>query len=501
MRRLGITLYNLVSGSFETGGTLVNANDVLLHEASGKAYSGPAGAVAPETNPTSGGFTDRSLIAPGSGVIRNGKFALRDKISIKDYFVAGEADYTNAMALASADAISSSSGFDTICLEFPSGVYPYTTSPNWAIPRLEIRCNPGVVFKHTGSGKAVVFDGGATGGGVFCVKLTGDPLIQGNASTTVGVYTRAVHHSKFEARVRDVSVAPLETAWAVCNEYNIRSSPLGEPAFAVTPASGMILGERAPLESTSACTFYNPVIASVTTYGLNLQSAVMNTFIGGTVEGCGGGLFISDKCFGNTFNNTDFEFNISTDLFCQGVDNTFIGVLSDKEIEFSAASTRNKLIGGRTNNIKVAGDKNEFHGTLYGIAGGDFHDSGTGTVTRSLVAATGSTPLPDRGGNVVQVGSMGPSSAEALLYGASPLISGGPAADVDLFKRGSGNVNSRAAGGINALSWGSGGLGFYGATPRDKPIVSGSAGGNAALSSLIAALNSLGLINGSGVTP
>ena len=31
--------YNLVNGSFEAGGTLVNANDVLLHEASGKAYS------------------------------------------------------------------------------------------------------------------------------------------------------------------------------------------------------------------------------------------------------------------------------------------------------------------------------------------------------------------------------------------------------------------------------------------------------------------------------
>ncbi len=52
--------YNLVDGSFETGGTLVNANDVLLHEASGKAFSGPAGVVAAGTNPASGGFVDRS---------------------------------------------------------------------------------------------------------------------------------------------------------------------------------------------------------------------------------------------------------------------------------------------------------------------------------------------------------------------------------------------------------------------------------------------------------
>lgn len=52
--------YNLVAGSFEAGGTLVNANDVLLHEASGKAFSGPAGTVAAGTNPAGGSFVDIS---------------------------------------------------------------------------------------------------------------------------------------------------------------------------------------------------------------------------------------------------------------------------------------------------------------------------------------------------------------------------------------------------------------------------------------------------------
>lgn len=52
--------YNLVGGSFEAGGTLENANDVLLQESTGKAFSGPAGTVLPDTNPASGGFVDRS---------------------------------------------------------------------------------------------------------------------------------------------------------------------------------------------------------------------------------------------------------------------------------------------------------------------------------------------------------------------------------------------------------------------------------------------------------
>lgn len=52
--------YNLVAGSFEAGGTLVNVNDVLLQERTGKAFSGPAGTVSAGTNPTSGGFVDVS---------------------------------------------------------------------------------------------------------------------------------------------------------------------------------------------------------------------------------------------------------------------------------------------------------------------------------------------------------------------------------------------------------------------------------------------------------
>lgn len=58
--------YNLVDGSFESGGTLAYADDVLLQERTGKAFSGPAGTVAAGTNPLSGGFVDKSsaIIAP-----------------------------------------------------------------------------------------------------------------------------------------------------------------------------------------------------------------------------------------------------------------------------------------------------------------------------------------------------------------------------------------------------------------------------------------------------
>lgn len=51
--------YNVV-GTFQAGFTYVNANDVGIDETTGKGYTGPAGPVAAGTDPTSGGFVDRS---------------------------------------------------------------------------------------------------------------------------------------------------------------------------------------------------------------------------------------------------------------------------------------------------------------------------------------------------------------------------------------------------------------------------------------------------------
>lgn len=51
--------YNLVSGSFEEGTSIINSNDVVWSKSLNKIYSGTIGAVLPGTNPSSG-FQDRS---------------------------------------------------------------------------------------------------------------------------------------------------------------------------------------------------------------------------------------------------------------------------------------------------------------------------------------------------------------------------------------------------------------------------------------------------------
>ena len=98
--------YNLVNGSFEQGGTLVNSNDVLLQERTGKAFSGPVGVVAAGTDPTlpGSGYVSRTDVllrnelagAGGAGLVgfRQGSAGsaaitvegkLRERISVKDF--------------------------------------------------------------------------------------------------------------------------------------------------------------------------------------------------------------------------------------------------------------------------------------------------------------------------------------------------------------------------------------------------------------------------------
>lgn len=117
--------YTLVVGSFEEGGTLTSASDVLLHKATGVAYSGPIGSVAAGTDPTlpGSGYVPRAdvvlrneLIAKGPLSVRSGKLSLRDVVSVKDFGAIGDGYTDDTAAIQS--AINASS-----VVYFPAGVY------------------------------------------------------------------------------------------------------------------------------------------------------------------------------------------------------------------------------------------------------------------------------------------------------------------------------------------------------------------------------------------
>lgn len=86
--------YNLVDGSFEAGGTLVNANDVLLQERTGKAYSwlgiGQKEVPAGSTPASTGGFG----VTAWNAMAANGK---REISYLEDYLpdLLGVTDYSD----------------------------------------------------------------------------------------------------------------------------------------------------------------------------------------------------------------------------------------------------------------------------------------------------------------------------------------------------------------------------------------------------------------------
>lgn len=108
--------YRLVPGSFESGGVLESANDVLLREATGKFYSWdgaypPGGhSVAPDTDPEAGGFTKRSEIflrsklasAVGAGLVGLSSGTVGDAIKhvTPEMFMFGAPSVTAAIQLA-----------------------------------------------------------------------------------------------------------------------------------------------------------------------------------------------------------------------------------------------------------------------------------------------------------------------------------------------------------------------------------------------------------------
>lgn len=124
--------YNLVDGSFEAGGTLVNTNDVLLQERTGKAFSGPAGIVAAGTSPASGGFVDSSM--SGFTKTRNITSFMSPQQVADCALLSPTLDYTAVVNSAFSD--SSNNNYELVV---DSSTTLRITQPLATVPRLKLR--------------------------------------------------------------------------------------------------------------------------------------------------------------------------------------------------------------------------------------------------------------------------------------------------------------------------------------------------------------------------
>lgn len=357
-------------------------------------------------------------------------------------------------------------------IRVPRGFYRYDTSPNFAAQGLTLDCEPGAQFIHTGSGRAFVVDGGATGGGVAMMKILGGLVVRGNANTTDGVYNRAIHHSTFDMEVQSVSNYALLTEWAVCNEYWFRCSPLFRPGFNPVPVGGMFLSNRGTGEATSRCNFYNPILEGINGYGINVNDGIINTFLGGTSESNVGGIFLGAKAVGNIIDGLDLEFNTTADVFCQGFYNTFRNLLSDSFSSFGGLF--NSVEGGLYNAITSNGTRNSFRSVNFSTNAGAFTDTGADTRYEMMRNATANAFLIDRVRQAVDARYLSDMGVTGLLEADASFVTGGPAADTYHYKYGTGKNVFGGPGG-DRFAHSSAGTSFNGVAPIGRRAIGAAA--------------------------
>lgn len=263
---------------------------------------------------------------------------------------AGTTDNSTTMANAAAWVAASPL---TNKLVFSSGTYGYSVSPNWGITNAEISAEGKVTFLYSGTGNALILDGGASTGGIYNESFGWGTrfIVQGSASSQNGVFARSIlQGSKIGVQVNGAgtSYSGVEVDFCVTALFDVVvSNNAAGGTFSSKPANGLKLTNRGAGELSSYCTFINPVIEGVAGSGALLDQAQGNIFIGGTIEGNSSvGMNLTANAIKNKVFGTDFEANTNHDVYCQGNYNEFYGINSQLQVTFDSTAKLNKVIGG-----------------------------------------------------------------------------------------------------------------------------------------------------------
>lgn len=331
----------------------------------------------------------------------NGGYWLLDEVvpNVCQFGTVGDGTTDDTAALQAArDYLAVQSGLevDLQKMSFPAGTYAYTASPNWALSYVEIVADGKVILKHTGSGQAVIIDSGAyPASGVVDMKMWGF-IVEGNVNTTIGLYTRALHHSNFKFNIRCGTTFAHYNEFGVCSHFDLIISNNHGPWTGVAyPPTGIFLNKRDTNEETSYCTF--KVIVEGCGIGLEASWALGCLFIGDTIEGNHEkGVHIYPNSRRLKFFAVDFEFNDRTDestvaagddIVCQGFQNDFIHCDGDGKITLSSGSEENTVDRGAFNEIGVESGalRNELDGVGYNRFGdGALTVSDASTILKGL---------------------------------------------------------------------------------------------------------------------
>jgi len=380
---------------------------------SGLLASSFANDLANQTDPTKGS----ALVGYAAAIATAGRTVqskLSDSYSVADFGFSTSASATaNATAFVNAWNISKQ-------LTIPAGTYNVTGLPNFATLGARIQGIGKVVLNITGAGPGLIVDAGTTAGVVVQNIVIDNLTINCTGAATIGVFIRGITHSQFN-RLRSINFPAyaMLCQFMVSNSFYDFCHSGNEPGIITPSVIGVGLGLRNANEQCAGCTFVNLIVEGTSGNGLVLDETASNTFIGGTVEGCGtvtgyGGILIGPNNSGNTFTNMFLEANgIGGDattfhVKCAGIRNTFVNLYADDGTGYATlhsplvwvyGGNSTAFFGGSIDTLKIdAGVKNTVTNSLaYNLNGaGTITDAGTNTRHIQLfnVSPSGTT-LPD----------------------------------------------------------------------------------------------------------
>jgi len=315
---------------------------------------------------------------------------LSETVSVKDFGAIGDGVTDDTVALAAARAYIASQSIPSILL-FPAGTYVYSTSPNWAIQNAVIQSEGEVILQYTGTGNAVILDAGNSAL-IYNVTM-GDFIVNCPSTANNGVFLRSVHHSNltFNIKGAGTTYAGFYTQFSVASVFNITVS-VNESGWylGAKPAIGINLGQRNAGETTSYCTFINPVVEGPS-IGIQLSNTLGNIFLGGTSEGCSSyGVYGLTDCSADLFMGTDFEVNTIADVYILGSNVELRKCDSSSIVNFGTSSSNCVLDGGSHQTIIL--DTNSKNNTAINArynrlqTSGYFNDAGVNSYVSNIVS-------------------------------------------------------------------------------------------------------------------
>jgi hypothetical protein len=275
---------------------------------------------------------------------------------------------------------------------FGDGYYAYATSPNFAFTWLELRTTKATVLQHTGTGYALLLDGGAAGDGVYFLSIKGGGKLESNASATGGMYVRAVHHWDFDISFRNIPGRCIETHWSVHCRANITKPGALAEGQTVASSVGAYFDRRGVGETTTAWHINNPRIYGCTAVGFDFVNSADMKITNGAVEQAPLAIRVSGvpgACYRINLDGIDLEGN-TKDMEYGGFGGVISGINSTTRADFVSGARANVLLGGMYNHLdfKAGSVGNLARGVSVAQDGGVYADAGTDNVIEESYNAT-----------------------------------------------------------------------------------------------------------------